>query len=108
MGTRSPKLPFGSITSAAATNKSFHPSLLRSTIPFPHPERARVAMATPDRVVISSNIAFPTFRKRGNVSLLSAVWKTSARPSLSTSPAAAPIPDTASRAVRESHGAIEG
>jgi hypothetical protein len=84
------------MTSPQATKRSFQPSLLRSTMPLPHPDRGRDAMPTPERVVMSSKFAPPRFLKRGNDSLASAVWKMSGRPSLSTSPASAPIPDTAS------------
>ena len=64
-------------------------------MPLPHPDRARVAGPTPERAVTSSKAAAPRFLKSGKDSWASAVSKMSGRPSLSTSAASAPMPETA-------------
>ena len=47
-GARSAKSPFGSTTPPPATNRSFQPSLLKSTIPFDQPVFASVGPDEPD------------------------------------------------------------
>ncbi len=87
--------PVGSITSPPATNRSFRPSLLKSTMPQDQPARERLSEETPARAVSSRKVFFPWFRKTGIVSLESAVWKMSGLPSSSMSRASAPMPERA-------------
>src|SRR2546429_4033823 len=76
-----------------ATNKSGQPSLSKSTSPQPQPLHGRLRASSPVDALPSSKEPPPRFRNTSYVSFFSPVITRSSRPSPSTSPKSAPIPE---------------